>query len=80
MHLLPSKLCSACGLWAGGIQNGLEGRAGVLGTHCIFFLLRLSYVIHWYAVAPHRADPGAFAPVDQSGQERQGVGCAFAIV
>jgi len=32
---------------------------------------RTPYLIHRYAVAPRRADLGAFAPVDQSGQQRQ---------
>jgi len=30
------------GFGTGGIQRGLEGRAGVLGTHFLFFFLRLS--------------------------------------
>jgi len=50
--------------------------------HSISFLF-FSYfylLIHWYIVAPHRAHPGAFAPVDQSGQERQVVLCVFAVV
>ena len=29
------------GFWAGGIQRGLEGRAGVLGTHFLSFFLLL---------------------------------------
>jgi len=57
---------------------GLEFRGGKraeLACSALIF-----FFFNWYAVAPHRADPGAFAAVDQSGQERQCVWCAFAIV
>ena len=37
------------------------------------------YLFRSYGAAPRRDDPGAFAPVDQSGQERQCV-VRFAVV